>query len=316
MKKFIKSIIASAVTFTMLSASAFAAFSDMPSGKEGEALQNAVNNGLLNGVSETEIAPYMSITRAQMAAILSRAMGATQKIDLRRFADVDKSAWYYNDVAKAVYMGAFEGGVSGTDYYIYPEKVITYQEAFVVLSRVFDLKVIDETAIDNCSDKAEVADWAKDSVLKVVSGGYYVPDGKIHANEPLSRVTFAVIMDNLIKNYIDTPGTVTELKSGNTLIRSNGVILDSVKSQDTIYIGDGVSKTEFKNVDLDMVIVRGGEAVLSGTFGYVIAICGGVVLSPVDGEVQVKTYPDGTKGVIWAAAEGSYINMGKVIEQN
>lgn len=316
MKKFIKRIIPLAVSAFMLSTSAFAAFTDMPSGKEGEALENAVKNGLLTGVSETEIAPYMTITRAQMGTILARAMGTKVASKLANYADVDKNAWYFDGMSKAVYMGAFSGSPVNAKYYLYPEKAITYQEAFLVLSRVFAIHSDDETVLDGCSDKNEVADWAKDGVIAIVAGGYYVPDGKIHANEPLDRVTFAVIMDNLIKNYIDTPGTVTELKSGNTLVRSDGVILDGVKSSDILFVGDGVSKTEFKNVDLDRVIVRGGEAVLSGKFGYVLAAFGGVVLSPVAGEVEIKTYPDGTKGIIWAAAEGSYINMGKVIEQN
>ena len=59
--------------------SAFAAvpsdFSDFPNDWSTQAMTEAVENGLLGGVSDGVIAPSGLLTRAQMAAIINRAFG-------------------------------------------------------------------------------------------------------------------------------------------------------------------------------------------------------------------------------------------------
>mgnify|MGYP002513915573 CR=1 FL=1 len=52
------------------------AFNDMPDGEMGKALQNAVDAGLINGKSESLLAPKDNATRAEVAAILQRFMEA------------------------------------------------------------------------------------------------------------------------------------------------------------------------------------------------------------------------------------------------
>ena len=76
-------------------------FSDMPDGEMGEAMQNAVDAGLIQGVSDTSIAPYDNITRAQMATIITRAFSAQENAD-QSFNDVASDAWYADAVSKAV----------------------------------------------------------------------------------------------------------------------------------------------------------------------------------------------------------------------
>ena len=67
----IVSIISAALLTIGMSVTA-GAFNDMPDGEMGKALQNAVDAGLINGVTDDTIAPYDNITRAQMAAIFQR----------------------------------------------------------------------------------------------------------------------------------------------------------------------------------------------------------------------------------------------------
>lgn len=310
----IKKIICLLVITIMLSVTAFGVFVDMPENEtEREALVKAVETGLLNGVSETEVAPYAPITRSQMGAILVRAMGATNKADISMFEDVSPKAWYYNELSCAVAMGAFQGD-GGKN--IYPDKNITYQEAFLVLSRVFDLRYKKADALKTYPDVQSVAGWANDGVEKIVSGGYY--DGKmLNPTQPINRVEFAKVMNNLVKTYIDEPGTYSELPEGNILVRCNGVVLDEIKNETAksasegslIIIGDGVKEASLLNADGANVVVRGGNLNISGYVGIVRAVVGGVVLSPVSGSYGAKVYPDGSKGVISAAAEGSYISL-------
>ena len=78
MKK-ITAIIMSAVMVLLMSVTSFAAFTDMPQGADGEVLQKAVDNGLIQGFEDNTVRPQTPITRAQMATIMSRAMKAMEK---------------------------------------------------------------------------------------------------------------------------------------------------------------------------------------------------------------------------------------------
>ncbi|MBR2917022.1 MAG: S-layer homology domain-containing protein, partial [Clostridia bacterium] len=265
MRNFLKKVVSLVMIVSVLTISAFAGFVDMPANEvEKAALLKAVENGLIKGISETEIAPYMTMTRAQVGTIVVRAMGATREVNIAKFRDASKTAWYYTDLSRAVAMGAFEGDGGSS---IYPNKEITYQEAFLVLSRVFDLRYEKVDALDGYADKDSVAKWAKSGVAKIVSGGYY--DGaKLNPTAPISRVEFAKVMDKMVTTYIDTPGTYTNLPKGNTLVRCDGVIFDgvefdnvsSVNEGDLIIIGDGVKKTTFKDIKGVNAAIRGGSA--------------------------------------------------------
>ncbi len=315
MKKLIKMLICAVLVFAMLCVSSFAAFSDMPENEaERAALTRAVENGLLQGVGNDMIAPYATISRAQMGAIIVRAFGAKSAADISKFQDTSKDKWYYDEMAKAVHMGAFEGDGGSC---LYPDKEITYQEAFLVLSRVFDLRYKNENCLDLYSDKSAVASWAKDGVIKIVSGGYY-ESSMLNPNAAISRVEFAKIMDKLVTTYIDEAGTYNNLPKGNTLVRCDGVILDGITVEgansrdegDLIIIGDGVSSVDIINANGVNAVVRGKNANLSGIFGLVRAFISGTSLTPDASNIGVKQYPDGTSGVISAVSgSGAYINL-------
>lgn len=310
MKKFISFLIIICITSTAV----FGAFLDMPENEaERNALTNAVKNGLLGGISDSEIAPYAPITRSQMGAILVRAMGAEKETDISKFDDISENAWYYSEMSRAVAMGAFQGD---GDAKLYPDKNITYQEAFLVLSRVFDLRYENPEILKSYPDCANIAKWAENGVLKLVSGGYY--DGNtLNPDNTINRVEFAKIMNKLVSNYIDEPGTYTSLPKGNTLVRCDGVILDGITNPDAktategdlIIIGDSVKSAQLLNADGANVVVRGGNLKISGRVGIVRAVTSGTVLTPVMGNYGGKVYPDGSKGVISAKAEGSYISL-------
>ena len=105
MKKRILSMLLAVCFVVMLLpgfASAATTFADMPNDYSTKALEAAVANGLLNG-SNGKIMPNDKLTRAQMAAIISRAFGATEQASLTGFTDVSKSAWYFADNGKAVH---------------------------------------------------------------------------------------------------------------------------------------------------------------------------------------------------------------------
>lgn len=274
MKKSLKTL-ATAITlcasFTCVG-SAFADFVDLPEDTATkEALLNAVSNGLIKGYENDEIKPYNNITRAEMGAILVRAMGATKKEDISGFSDMNSSQWYYDEMSKAVAMGAFKGDGQNLN----PEVNITFQEAFVVLSRIFDLpdKVYSSTddPFSGIYDSDKVADWAKEDVGCILKFGYWnAENGYLRPTEYINRAEFAVLMDNLVGTYVDEigdDGRVTEFNNGNVVVRVNDAVISGYNQEkNDIYISDGVTgTTTFENANLNRVVARNGDvAYLSG----------------------------------------------------
>ena len=299
MKKLTGIILTIALVFG-LSVSSFAAFSDMPQGTDGEVLQRAVDNGLLQGFEDGTVQPNTPITRAQMATIFARVMNAEEKADITGFVDVKPEDWFYESMQKAVSMGAFKGD---DKLQLNPNNSITRQEAFIVLYRIFNIPDSREGVITTYSDGDLVANWAKKEVSALatycLSGVQY-----IRPLDPMTRLEFAQLMDKIVTTYIDKEGEYTSLPDGNVLIRANNVNLKGIVNNNTIYIGDGVTTmVNFDDSTCERVVIRGKKASInSGQYGNVYAIGLGTRLYITKNPFElVKIHADGTHGVFYAA---------------
>ena len=267
LKKIAALLLAGAVTVGG-AVSAFA-FTDMPDGEMGIAIENAVNNGLINGYDNDTVRPNEPITRAQMSAIIVRAFGATEKSD-STFKDVAQDAWYKDEVDKAVYMGAFKGDDNGN---FNPDNNITFQETYAVLARVFQFESRVTSAgvtvmkpADNCldvfADKGKIASWAVDYAAAVVgNGGYTGINGLLKPTEQISRGEFAMVMDQLVSLYIDEEGTYTTgFGNGTVVVRCGGVTIDGLETDRNLILSYGIDKKpEVKNSKVGKcVVVYGG----------------------------------------------------------
>lgn len=277
-------------------------FSDMPNNWTTQALNNAVKNGLLNG-ADGKIMPDDNITRAQMAAIIVRAFGASKEADLSSFKDVAKDKWYYSEFAKAVQMKVFGGDDQGN---LNPENFITYQECFTVASKLLQLPDKDTSCLERFGDYYKVDEWAKQNMANIVGYGYWDGiDNMLKPKDYITRSEFAVLMDNLVTTYVNEPGTYKEFPKGNILVRSENVILDGVKSDDLIIVGDGVTgTTQLLNTEsTNFIIGRGGTIEVTGVINNISAICENVNL-----DISKVTRRDGK---FYLLAKGVHINIGK-----
>ena len=263
--KFQKTIAATLSAAMLLSVSSFAAtpsdFSDFPADWSTDALTHAVENGLLNG-SDGKINAKGTLTRAQMAAIVNRAFGAEKAADLTRFVDMLQSAWYYNDMGKAVQMGTFVG--SGDK--LNPEAPITREQAFAVLARAFALSDGSASALSKFSDASSVSSWAVGSTAALVEAGYINgSDGKLNPKGYMTRAEFAQMMDNLVKAYVTSGQTITEVPAGNVVVRASGATLKNITVDGDLVIADGAT-----SVTLDGVTVKGNIILRGGANGVTI----------------------------------------------
>ncbi len=291
----------------IMSVGAFAAFSDMPQGADGEVLQKAVDNGLINGFEDGTVQPHTPITRAQMAAIMSRAMNAEETAELSSFVDVNEGDWYYDAMAKAVYMDAFKGDDQSR---LNPNNTISRQEAFIVLCRIFDVPDADKNALAKYSDGSQVAAWAEVEARSIAAAGYLGDISAIRPLDAMTRLEFAQVMNKLVATYIDEDGEYSSLPDGNVLVRAKNVSFKGVQTDDVVFIGDGVKENvDFTDCVIERLVIRGKKATMnSGTYAWIRAIGNGtevyLMKNPLD---LVKKFPDGTMGKFYAAPKKAFL---------
>lgn len=241
----------------LLSTNAFAAvpsdFSDFPTDWSAPAMTHAVQNGLLNG-SDGKILPKGLLTRAQMATMVNRAFASSAKASLTSFTDMVPDVWHYDEMAKSVQMGVFQGA----DGKLNPNDPITREQAFAVLARAFGLADGSAAALNKFSDGAQISSWAKGAVAALVEQGYVTgADGALNPKSYITRAEFAQVMDALVAAYGDQD-LKDQTVEGNLILRSNNT-LENVTVKGDLILADGVSAASLKNVTVTgRLVVRGG----------------------------------------------------------
>lgn len=199
-----------------------------------EALIFAVENGILAGDENRDLLPDKNITRAEMAAVLVRLLGATQTIDLSAYDDVERSAWYYHELSAAVACGIFSG-VSATA--MRPNQAITREQAVVVLCRAFGI-VTDARDNDQAfSDQAGISAYARDSVSAMRALGLLdgYSDGSFGPKRSITRAEVAQLLYNLFDCIADTPEEIPA--SGTVMYRGAQALPDTLILDGMLILG-------------------------------------------------------------------------------
>lgn len=244
----------------LLPSGAFAAdlsrFNDFPNDWSSNALEKAVDHGLLNG-SNGKIDGQGLLTRAQMAAIVSRAFGATKSASLKDYRDMLPDAWYYNDMGRAVQMKAFQGA----DGLLHPDDSITREEAFVVLARAFALTDGRSASLNDFSDNSAVSSWASGSLSALVENGYVNgANGRLNPKNNITRAEFAKIITDMAASYADSSSIANQTVDGNLIVRADGASLSGVTVNGDLIIADGADKVSLDGVKVTgRIVIRGAS---------------------------------------------------------
>lgn len=209
-------------TSVLLSSQAYAAASadyfDFPQNWSKDAMEFAVKNNFITGVSQDKIAPKAALTRAQLAAILSRVMktGAGDVSVLDNFTDADKNAWYAGAMAKAVELNILYGDGDS----IYPDRPVTRQELFAILVRAFAVTGGDESTLASYNDAGSISSWAKAAISAMIAQGYAAgyEDKTLRPAQQVTREEFAQLLHRMREHYSssDTSEDKTETKTDDT----------------------------------------------------------------------------------------------------
>ncbi|MBB6732273.1 S-layer homology domain-containing protein [Cohnella zeiphila] len=150
-------------------------FADLAGHWSQPEVEKLATNLIVNGVGENTFAPNRTITRAEFAAIIVRALGLTTNGTTDKFSDLSATAWYAGNVAAAAKAGIINGYTDGT---FKPNANISRQElaAMVVRAMKFagkDVSLTDaqvSTALAAFTD-AKSLTWSKADFAVAVQEG-------------------------------------------------------------------------------------------------------------------------------------------------
>ncbi|MCQ2566256.1 MAG: S-layer homology domain-containing protein [Clostridia bacterium] len=132
------------------------------------AIESLAARDIINGMGGGLFAPEATMTRAQFAAIVVKALGLTPKAN-GKFADVASTAWYAGFVGTANTYGIVSGR-SETSFD--PEGTITRQEAAVMVAKAAKLCGLDISMTSSMTrdmlaqfgDYRTIASWAQEAM--------------------------------------------------------------------------------------------------------------------------------------------------------
>ncbi len=187
MKRKLRKLLTFATITAMVSGNASFAFAqasfiDISENAYAQVLQRAAERGLISGYATRNgrvFMPDAPITRAEMATILNKALGTTQKSDLSAYNDVPSNAWYAEQVQKALAMGTLEG----KDGKVRPNDFATVEEVIFAVTKAFS--TLSEGAAKEIVGSANIEGFS----------------GTLDLSKNVTRAEFVVAVDFLASGY-------------------------------------------------------------------------------------------------------------------
>ena len=171
MKRFLSLFLALVLLLGVIPSADAADFTDVPENSwYRDAVQYAVNMGLMKGISDSQFAPETSMSRAMLVTVLWRYAGSPKE-GANNFDDVTNGLWYTDAIAWAAENGVVTGVGNGK---FDPDGSVTREQLAVVLYRYSNAEGIDTSSrksLDSFPDAAKVSDWAAEPMKWAVSAG-------------------------------------------------------------------------------------------------------------------------------------------------
>ena len=150
------------------------------------------DEGLMQGISQTEFGPALPANRAMVVTLLYRLEGAELSYELSSFTDVEPGCWYHGPVEWALENG-ITTGVTETEFA--PGRNVIREQFVTFLYRYAGSP--DPTVIpQELADWDAVSEYARNSMAWAVETGLLTgyEDGTIRPLRELNRAELAVLM--------------------------------------------------------------------------------------------------------------------------
>ncbi|MHA7967585.1 S-layer homology domain-containing protein [Paenibacillus sp. CAU 1782] len=178
-------------------------FSDMQGHWANETVSDLASRLVLNGVSPGKFEPSRSMNRAELAALMVRALGLKSSGGATvSFSDVSPGDWYYDAVQTAVEYGLMSG-YGGNRFG--PRDAMTREQAMVMAIRALELggwsaSAEGGNALSGFTDSGELSGWARSSAAQAVKLGIITGKSatELAPKANVSRAEMAAIVRRLL----------------------------------------------------------------------------------------------------------------------
>ncbi|WP_074048582.1 glycosyl hydrolase [Paenibacillus ihumii] len=176
-------------------------FTDLEGHWAKDDIELMLNKLIVNGIGNGQFAPDRSITRAEVAALVARAIGLDQQPATGKFSDVAKTSWYASAIEAVSEAGIMEGSAEGA---FQPNAPVTREQMAVVIVRTMAFAGQNPAGADRSlarfTDSSTVSAWAADSVNIASASGliHGVSPDQFVPEEMVDRAQAVVILKRLL----------------------------------------------------------------------------------------------------------------------
>ncbi|WP_193726593.1 invasin domain 3-containing protein [Paenibacillus guangzhouensis] len=160
---------------------------------------------IVEGIDDGRFAPNAAVTRAELASLLTRALGLTANQEAA-FRDVSKASWYNEAVAAVQANGIMNGPENGV---FAPDRQVSRQEAIVTMVRALRLTEgsspmndagIPQVDLSAYADSDRIGSWALDAIRIAIQKEWVKGSGQdLRPQEPLTRAEAAVLLHRMLQ---------------------------------------------------------------------------------------------------------------------
>ncbi len=192
--------VSQAATATVEATSTAPVLSDVPTSYWAyDAISSLSSKGIVSGYPGGTFKPGASVTRAEFATMLVKALGLNTAGTTGQFTDVTGDSWCYGSVNAAVNAGL----VSGTGNNLFaPNASITREQMAVMVAKALGTKAptVDGTELNAFSDKSSVDSWAVTGMEEAVKAGIVsgMTAGTLAPNDNATRAEAAAMIYKLL----------------------------------------------------------------------------------------------------------------------
>lgn len=161
---------------------------------------------VISGLDDRTFAPEAKVTRAQLAAMVARAMGLDSQLTAAAFKDVRANDWYAGAIGAAVKQGIIKGYSNGT---FKPKEYVTREQVAAILAQA--LKTSGGRSLPDAASTAEylarfrdsksISTWARQFVAAAVREGLINGDstGAFAPQKNATRAEAAVMIRKMMR---------------------------------------------------------------------------------------------------------------------
>lgn len=127
---------------------------------------------IVQGMTDTNFAPELKVTRAQFASMLVTALGLNEDAAAAKFGDVNTNSWFAGAVGAAAKADIVDGMDNGD---FAPNASITREQMAVMISRAIkaagkyaDVTATQDQTLARFTDSGQIHGWAKSAVTQAV----------------------------------------------------------------------------------------------------------------------------------------------------